>query len=416
MSIEELLKKPSSCFEIIEDDNTKKSYEPIKRAEAYRKFVVKGNEFRISLLDKPAMGKDNPKRESSKDMKALDADGRFWVDYNGELTPLFRVKKDVIDKDKKFCMTRWKLKWHNRKIWDLNVWPLTRMMPNANYNEVFEKYNYSAIFQIGKCNLDSYRWLDGCWFCFVNKEVNNGKRSRFVSAEWIMDNFLDLRKYEPEKGNRLRFSGGQPTLAMELAYTLLNLIEENSLENIVYFTNDTNFSTGTLARDILGKSRFHEMCPRKNYGTLGCFKGLAPMDYFWTTGANPRFFESQFKSLKMWIDAGADLHPHIECYVPGNKKVVKAKVSYFMDRLEEIDKKLPLKIGILWIDTSYLTTQERCEMAKKCGRIIPGFNPKRYKIWHKAFNPKLIYKYWDKELKKRYKRGYDPARNYKIRL
>lgn len=220
------------------------------------------------------------------------------------------------------------------------------------------KYNLPLIYQLKGCNFHSGRKGSGCTFCFVDDDSNSGagKGGVFLSPENIIATFRSVQ--DSLNIHHIRFSGGEPTLALGHILSLLKKL--NEIAPYAPFMFDSNLSTGSLidwwiqngalAPDIL------ENIAAFDPKVLVCFKGVDDLDIAHNTRSICSLYEN-FYSLRRLIRAGFDVYPHV--INPDPKGFRK-----FLGILEEnFDNILP-KLHILKINV-YEPMKERIKVLNR---------------------------------------------------
>jgi uncharacterized Fe-S cluster-containing radical SAM superfamily protein len=234
-----------------------------------------------------------------------------------------------------------------------------------NYNEVF-------IYQLKGCNLH-------CVYCFVddwNKDGRLSHEARFFSLDEILSAFYrerERRKLCHETPlNRIRPSGGEPTLVIEQLPELLHKLEEAGLEREVHVQSDTNLTTGHFidwleAKGEVQKGILEEIASYKNFSLLASFKGTDPKNFSHNVRVSPKLFEEQFYSFKKWLDAGVDVYPFL--YNPN-----PASLGSFMDRFaHEVGEGAYLKT---WVFSLKMYETVKARLRREA--VMRGVDPDQY--------------------------------------
>jgi uncharacterized Fe-S cluster-containing radical SAM superfamily protein len=270
----------------------------------------------------------------------------------GLIQSYFRIKVDVPVWD------NINFDWSNKeKImeamaerFDMPSWALYRMENSKELSEGLKKYNHVFIYQLKACNLR-------CPYCYVDDANKDGKEtsdSKFFSIEEIVDVFIKNRN---EKINRIRPSGGEPTLVIEQLFELLKKLDEIGLTKEVYVQSDTNLTTGhfidsLIERGELRENILEEIASYKNFGLLASFKGTDPESFARNTKSNPSLFEEQFYSFGKYLEAGIDVYPFL--YNPNPRSL-----ESFIDKLvREFGKKVCKRVWVFPIKM-YEVTRDR---------------------------------------------------------
>jgi len=188
-------------------------------------------------------------------------------------------------------------------------------------------YNEEFVYLLGGCNYgDMKQGKLGCGYCFLSEESKDGKHGRYFTTKEIVDRF------ENEDLNVIRYSGGEPTLAIEHWQDVLQEIENRGLKAFVQV--DSNITTMPFLKDFLGEKKLDDTLERigsyKNTGVLACFKGITPENFNVNTGVDPKFFDSQFDMAEKLVDSGIKTYFHMINVYP------EEKVPQFLEKIERI--------------------------------------------------------------------------------
>lgn len=222
------------------------------------------------------------------------------------------------------------------------VFPQPYQMAQALYGGTWNDFNKVFVVQVAKCNLD-------CWYCFVDKELREGKDGKF--GGWFdADEVMDMWR---ESGVPIcRISGGEPTLAPDFICSMISQFEDiynDGSENGLLWI-DTNLSTGTHFIEKYKRSAM-SLAYQPNVAISGCFKGFCESDAEEATGVRGNLLKSQFDTAKALIEE-TDLEAFF--YVPGitHKALAEPQdyIKQFFHRMrEEVDENAPLRTYILEI-------------------------------------------------------------------
>lgn len=143
-----------------------------------------------------------------------------------------------------------------------------------------------------------------CKFCWSWRFSHSMDKGAFYPPYYVFERLTDIAQ---KKGYRyLRLSGGEPTISWRHLIDFLRLVEETRY----IFVLETN---GVLlgyynmyAKEIAG---FNNVVIRVS------FKGTTPEEFHMLTGAEPRFYELQFKALENLLEngmkPGQDFYPAV---------------------------------------------------------------------------------------------------------
>lgn len=188
------------------------------------------------------------------------------------------------------------------------------------------------VFQIAACN-----WR--CWYCFVDDDLlaANPARSSWLSADELIDLFLA----EPDHPWVIDLTGGQPDLAPEWTPWMMRAILERGLDQTIYLWSDDNLSTDYLWQ-YLEESDLELVAKYPLYGRVGCFKGFDAASFAFNTRADPSMFDRQFEIMRRLLDLGIDQYAYVTLTCRATA-MIRDAVARFMDRLQTLDAKLPLR-------------------------------------------------------------------------
>jgi uncharacterized Fe-S cluster-containing radical SAM superfamily protein len=260
---------------------------------------------------------------------------------------------------------------------DMPSWALYRLENTTELSEKLKEYNHVFIYQLKGCNLH-------CPYCYVDDANKDGKEtngSRFFSIDEIVNAFIENRN---EKVNRIRPSGGEPTLVIEQWYELLKKLEEVGLNKEVYVQSDTNLTTGhfidnLIERGELEKDILEDIGSYKNFGLLSSFKGTDPENFARNTRSDPKLFEEQFYSFSKYLEAGIDAYPFL--YNPNPQSL-----ESFMDRLErEFGKEVCKRVWIFQIKMYDVPRDRLSKEAKEKSMETSEYIREYEKEWKENF-------------------------------
>ncbi len=180
-----------------------------------------------------------------------------------------------------------------------------------------------------------------CWYCYVDFPLLSGNRehSEMRSAGELIDLFLD----QPDPPAVIDLTGGQPDLVPEWVPWTLEALAERGLSDRVYVWSDDNLSNdyffthlSSSQRDLLDRAR--------NYGKVCCFKGFDPDSFTFNTGAHGDLFDQQFALMARLLgETAIDVYAYATFTAPTNDRLPKL-MAVFIDRLQELDRNLPLRL------------------------------------------------------------------------
>jgi organic radical activating enzyme len=189
----------------------------------------------------------------------------------------------------------------------------------------------AQVFQNAVCN-----WR--CWYCFVDFPLLAGdpKHSSPLTAAELIDLYLA----EAERPPVIDLSGGQPDLVPEWIAWMLAEFRRRGLD--VYVWSDDNLSNDYFFSQLTPVERA-TIEGDERYGKVCCFKGFDDASFAFNTQAAPELFARQFELMRRLLEqTPLDLYCYVTFTSPDADEVAR-KMSAFVDRLQEIDRHLPLR-------------------------------------------------------------------------
>jgi len=187
-------------------------------------------------------------------------------------------------------------------------------------------------FQNAVCN-----WR--CWYCFVPFALLSGNtnHSTWLSPSELVQLYLD----QPNPPAVIDLTGGQPDLVPEWVPWMMQELRSKGLDRRVYLWSDDNLSNDYFWR-FLTPADIELIATYPNYGRVGCFKGFNEESFVFNTMAAPSMFDRQFELMGRLVDLGIDVYAYATFTSPTYERVVE-DMAAFVDRLQAIDPKLPLR-------------------------------------------------------------------------
>ncbi len=221
--------------------------------------------------------------------------------------------------------------------WPDNPLPI---LPAATRLDVpVERVLEAQVFQNAACN-----WR--CWYCYVPYNLL-AANERF--AGWLsVAELIDLYLAEDERPIVIDCSGGQPDLAPEWVPWMMTELRRRGLADSVYLWSDDNLSNDFFWRYLnVGQLRTVAAC--RNYGRVCCFKGYSPASFAFNTKADPGLFDRQFELFARLHDFPIDLYAYAT-FTAHDDKYLSSEMAAFVDRLQQIHPRLPLRLVPLRIE------------------------------------------------------------------
>jgi pyruvate-formate lyase-activating enzyme len=313
----------------------------------------------------------------------------------------FRIKEDVkVWKDQNF-------NWQNREAiiqamadrFDMPSWALYRLKGKKELSEELKNYNDVFIYQLKGCNLH-------CPYCYVDDKLKNGRydsSSRFFSIREILKIFYGERERRKlllkkqsidERGkiilplNRIRPSGGEPTLVIEQWLILLRELENDCLDKEVHVQSDTNLTTGHFIEFLeengkVEKDILKQIAGFRNFSLLASFKGTDLKNYSENTGTPislaERLLEEAIYSFKKYMDSGIDIYPFF--YNPNPETLEE----YLLKLNENCGKEIYRKSWVFPLKTYDVTKERLQKEAKRKGIDEKAYVSNCEEIWKSNF-------------------------------
>lgn len=194
----------------------------------------------------------------------------------------------------------------------------------------------ALVYQNAICN-----WR--CWYCYVpfNLLAANPAHSRWATCDELVALYAEIS--EPIRPSVIDLSGGQPDLVPEWTVWMLDALEQAGLGNPVYLWSDDNLSNDYLFR-YLTDSDIARLADAPNYGRVCCLKGFDSASFAFNTAAPPELFDRQFELLGRLWRTGIDTYCYATFTTPHIPRDPLGSMRLFVDRLQQIDEHLPLKV------------------------------------------------------------------------
>jgi len=211
----------------------------------------------------------------------------------------------------------------------------------------------AQVFQIAACNFK-------CWYCFVpyNLIGANLDYASWLSPSRLIDLYLDQLDPPPV----IDLSGGQPDLAPEWVPWMMRELMDREMEKKVYLWSDDNLSTDYFWRFLTEEDQ-ELVSNYATYSRVCCFKGFDNESFTFNTRVSSDFFDQQFDLIKRFVGIGIDLYAYVT-FTTATSNHIKGHVQRFVDRLQKIDKNLPLRTVPLEI-VAFTPVKKRLDDSKK---------------------------------------------------
>ena len=179
-----------------------------------------------------------------------------------------------------------------------------------------------------------------CWYCFVpyNLLSADPKRSTWLSAEEL----VALYHAEEHRPLIIDLSGGSPDLVPEWVPWMMQALNAAGLDCATYLWSDDNLSTRYLC-EKLSSEEIARIARYRNYGRVCCFKGFDSRSFSFNTQAAPGDFDLQFGIMRQLLALGLDTYGYVTLTADTADGLDQAMARFF-DRLQQLDRNLPLRI------------------------------------------------------------------------
>lgn len=190
----------------------------------------------------------------------------------------------------------------------------------------------AQVFQNAVCN-----WR--CWYCYVPFDLLSADRKH---SEWLgAADLVDLYLAEPDPPRMIDLSGGQPDLVPEWVPWMMEELRERGLDRDVYLWSDDNLSNDYFWTELTDRDR-ELIATYPVYGRVCCFKGFNSESFAFNTLADPAIFDRQFELFRRLLSLGIDLYAYVTLTAP-TAQDLEDDMRRFVDRLQAIDERLPLR-------------------------------------------------------------------------
>jgi uncharacterized Fe-S cluster-containing radical SAM superfamily protein len=198
----------------------------------------------------------------------------------------------------------------------------------------------AQVFQNAACN-----WR--CWYCFVPFSLLSANEDQ---AGWLTaEEMIDLYLREADRPHIIDCSGGQPDLVPEWVPWMMRALRSRGLDETVYLWSDDNLSNDYFWRHLDPAER-KLVAGYKMYGRVCCFKGFNRQSFAFNTRADPALFDQQFELFARLLRLGIDIYAYATFTSPDDTNI-KHNMTMFVDKLQEVHRRLPLRLVPLRIDS-----------------------------------------------------------------
>lgn len=196
----------------------------------------------------------------------------------------------------------------------------------------------AQIFQNSICN-----WR--CWYCYVDFKllIGNTKFADYLTCDKLIDLYLS----EKDRPVMIDLSGGQPDLTPEWVPWMMEALIARNLDSTIYLWSDDNLSNDYFWK-FLSPKQIELIQNYKMYSRVCCFKGIDELSFQINTKADGKLFHNQFVLFERMKKLNIDLYAYITLIAPLSTNFKKV-IPEFLDRIQAIDPKFPLRIVPLQI-------------------------------------------------------------------
>ena len=215
----------------------------------------------------------------------------------------------------------------------------------------------AQVFQNAACN-----WR--CWYCYVPFDLL--KASPNHSVMMPVSDMVGAYASLPGRPPILVLSGGQPDLVPEWVPWTMSELAARGMDATTYLWSDDNLSNDYFWK-CLTRADVEAVRAYPNYGRACCFKGFDRESFQLNTNARPELFDRQFNLAERLVRLGIDVYAYVTMTARDDDGI-QEKVARFVDRLQAIDRILPLRTVPLAIKASYTPVEKRPVNGR--GRIL----------------------------------------------
>ncbi len=203
----------------------------------------------------------------------------------------------------------------------------TRVARKYTHFKVVKFYGGVATGFVVGCNLR-------CFFCWSPPSRDYPERyGRFYTPEEVIDRLVKLMK--SVGGDKVRISGGEPTISREHLVQVLECIEARS--DVRLFILETNGILLGYDRSYVKElSRF-----RDKVVVRVSLKAGTPEKFSERTGAKSKYFELPFRAIRWLLDEGVETYVAV---MTDPRLMTREERKMLFSLLTDIDPKLPLEV------------------------------------------------------------------------
>jgi uncharacterized Fe-S cluster-containing radical SAM superfamily protein len=190
----------------------------------------------------------------------------------------------------------------------------------------------AEVFQNAACN-----WR--CWYCYVPFDLlaADEKKAGWLTAEELVDKFIAAKS----PALMIDLSGGQPELTPEWVPWIMDALTARKLDKSIFLWSDDNLSNDYFWQ-YLTEDEIARVASYQHYARVCCFKGFDDESFAFNTKAHPELFSRQFDLFARYLGLGLELYAYVTITGPSTADL-PGKIARFIDRLQQIHPKLPLR-------------------------------------------------------------------------
>lgn len=192
----------------------------------------------------------------------------------------------------------------------------------------------TQVFQNAGCNIR-------CWYCFVDDCALDAAP---INTEWVsVTKMIDVFLQENEEPFIMDLSGGQPDLAPEWCFWIMEELEKRNLRGKVFVWLDDNLLTVNILEKYLSESQIKYMAEYPKHSRACCFKGYNNQSFHFNIRNNILDINEQINNFRKLYTYGFDIYAYITLTGPKGCANMQA-IETFINQIQDIDYILPLRI------------------------------------------------------------------------
>lgn len=232
--------------------------------------------------------------------------------------------------------------------------------------EEWEPYNKLTSVHVPFCPFNCWHCYDDKKLCF-SREEEQVKRLPFVTAEYIVNEFLSQHKQDWEKrqeskrneSNVLRITGGEPFLVPELIEDCLNQLEtkKEGFRRAPFLWTETDLwpfisEGGKYFKEL--REVLSQLAKFRNLAIHPCLHGITDDSVASTTGEKDLKLGQLLEGIQLLLDNKLDIYPTF-----GSNVNPPEVIQDVFKELYKMNKYLPLRFALVRYDLRYPEVEER---------------------------------------------------------